>query len=192
MTKSYKITKLTDKKWLNLYEVEYSAKDGTPHHWLMASRKEHPVTDAARPDAVMIVPILKTPHGNRLVITKEFRITINDFEYGLPAGLIDENETVEQTIHRELKEETGLDVVKIHHISPPLYSSAGMTDESNCMALVEVSGTPSTYLNEAHEQIEIICMDINDICELLQSNKKIAAKAWGLLWHFISIGKIEF
>jgi ADP-ribose pyrophosphatase len=186
------ITKLTEQPWLNLFDVEYIAKEGSPHHWLMCSRKDKPVVDAATPDAVYIVAILPTPEGNRLVMIKEFRVAIDDGEYGFPAGLIDENETIESTVRRELKEETGLDVVTIHHVSPPVYSSAGMSDESCCMVLVTAAGTPSTDLNEAHEQIEVLLYDVEDIRALLQSNNKIAGKAWGLLYHFAAMGRIKF
>ena len=192
MDTDYTIRKLTDQPWLNLYDVAYTAKDDSTHHWLMCSRKDKPVEQAAEPDAVYIVPILPTPRGHRLVLTKEFRVAIDDVEYGFPAGLIDEGESIESTTRRELKEETGLDVKTIHHISPPVYSSAGMTDESCVMVLVTAGGTPSTALNEAHEQIEVVLFDVEDIRTLLQSDKKIAGKAWGMLYHFAITGRIEF
>ena len=192
MPESYHVTKLTEQKWLNLYDVEYTAKDGSPHRWMMCSRKDEPIADAATPDAVYIAAILPAPEGNRLVMTKEFRMAIDDGEYGFPAGLIDEGESIESTVRRELKEETGLDVVTIHHVSPPVYSSAGMSDESCCMVLVTAAGEPSTHLNETHEQIEVLLYDVEDITALLQSNKKIAGKAWGLLYHFAAMGRIQF
>ncbi|MBL7215855.1 MAG: NUDIX hydrolase [Phycisphaerae bacterium] len=188
-----KIKKLTDKKWLNLYDIEYQRREmKKTHHWLMCSRKENPVADADKPDAVVIVAIVETGDGNRLVLTREYRAAIADDEVGFPAGLIDAGESIQSTVKRELKEETGLDLVKIHHISMPVYSSAGLTDESCCMVLVEAAGTPSTDLNEEHEDIEVMLMDTGDIRQLLKSNKKIAAKAWGLLYHFATTGKIEF
>jgi ADP-ribose pyrophosphatase len=187
-----RITKLTDQKWLNLYDLEYRrANMDRPHHWLLCSRKDRPVVDAGLPDAVFIVPVLKTSDGNRLVMTREFRAPLDDYEFGFPAGLIDAGETVETTVRRELKEETGLEVVNIHHISPPVYSSAGMSDESCCMVLVEAAGTPSSDLNEAHEDIEVVLLDAAGIRSLLSSTQKIAGKAWGLLYHFAVTGKIE-
>ncbi|MHC4469173.1 MAG: hypothetical protein ACYSUZ_07455 [Planctomycetota bacterium] len=40
MATHYTITKLTEQPWLNLFDVAYSTKDGSPHHWLMCSRKD--------------------------------------------------------------------------------------------------------------------------------------------------------
>lgn len=191
MTEDYKITQLTDEKWLNLYDVTYQrAGMNSPHHWLMCSRKDRPVEEAAMPDAVVIIPVLETADGPRLVLTREFRAAIWDYEIGFPAGLIDEGEAIESTVRRELKEETGLDVVDICHISKPVYSSAGLTDESCNMVIVEAAGAPSTHLNEEHEDIDVLVMDADDIRSLLKSNAKIAAKAWGLLYHVALAGKI--
>ena len=192
MDTDYTIQKLTNQKWLNLYEVAYTSRDGSAHHWMLCSRKNRPIEQAGEPDAVYIAAIVPAPEGNRLVMTKEFRVAIDDVEYGFPAGLIDAGETIESTVRRELKEETGLAVETIHHLSPPVYSSAGMSDESCCMVLVTASGTPSTALNEAHEQIEVLLYDVSDIRALLQSPNKIAGKAWGLLYHFAATGKIDF
>ena len=157
----------------------------------MCSRKANPIADAAKADAVMIIPIVKTDQGNRLVVIKEFRIPIWDYEYSFPAGLIDDNEDVIKTIERELKEETGLEVVKINHISMPVYSSAGMSDESNHMVIVEAKGTTKNKVSHPDEDIEVFLMDVTDIKELLASNKKIAAKAWGIFYHYAQLGRIE-
>lgn len=192
MNANYTIKKLTDCQWLNLYEVAYADKTGATHQWVMSSRNDKPIEQAVTPDGVVIVSIIATPKGNRLVLTKEYRITLDDNEYGFPAGLIDAGETVETSVRRELKEETGLDVEMIHHVSPTVFSSTGVTDESSCMALVTATGEPSTHLNEAHEQIEVLLYDVDDIRTLLKSNKKIAAKAWGLLYHFAVTKRIEF
>ena len=96
-----------------------------------------------------------------------------------------------ETVKRELKEETGLELVKIGHISKPVYSSAGLSDESCYMAMVEARGEVSNQYQEPSEDIETILMDVDDIKALLESQSKVAAKAWGILYHYVKIGKIE-
>ena len=157
----------------------------------MCSRKKRPVRDASRADAVVVVPRIETDTGTRLVVTREFRVPIWDFEYGFPSGLIDEGETVEQAVSRELKEETGLELTKINHISAPVYSSAGLTDESCHMVLVETGGLTSNRWLEDSEDIEVLFLDVADIRDLLASDTKVAAKAWGLLRHYAAIGRID-
>ena len=41
------------------------------------------------------------------------------------------------------------------------------------------------------EDIEVLQMDVEGIRQLLDSDKKIAAKAWGLLYSYAASGKIE-
>lgn len=191
MQESYSVEKLTQSTWVNLFHVQYTHKSPDDKSWVMCSRKPRPIQDAAHPDAVVIVPTVDTPSGRRLVVTREFRVPIWDYEYGFPAGLIDPGESVEATIARELKEETGLDLVKINHLSAPVYSSAGLTDESCVMAMVQASGQVSSQHQEHLEDIEAILMDADQIQDLLASGKKVAAKAWGLLFHYVQLGRIE-
>jgi len=191
MKDEFEIKKLTDCKWANLFEVAYS-RGAVESKWFMCSRKERPIEDVGVADAVVIVPIIETGEGKRLVVTKEFRVPLWDYEYGFAAGLIDDGEDVEDTVARELKEETGLELVEIKHISRPVYSSAGLTDESVHMVLAEVKGEPTDEWQEHHEDIEVLLLDVDGVKELLESDKKIAAKAWGLLYYFAQNEEIGF
>ncbi len=191
MNDSYKLKKLTNCDWANMFEVRFKRKAQAERSWVMCSRKDRPIEDAAKADAVVIVPTIETDEGRRLVVTKEFRVPIWDFEYGFPAGLINDDEDMEQAIARELKEETGLELVRIKHVSAPVFSSAGLTDESCHMVLVEARGEVSDKWLDDTEDIEVLLLDVEGIRDLLASNKKIAAKAWGLLYHYAKTGLIE-
>lgn len=64
MIKILNVTKLTDYRWLNLYDVEYLTAEGKTGHWTFASRKPPQVSASVPPpplvaDAVVIVPLLK-------------------------------------------------------------------------------------------------------------------------------------
>ena len=191
MNDSYKLRKLTDCDWANLFEVRLKRKGQPERSWVMCSRKDKPIEDAAKADAVVIVATMDTDEGKRLVVTKEFRVPIWDYEYGFPAGLIDDGEDLQQTVARELKEETGLELVRIKHVSMPVFSSAGLTDESCNMILVEATGEISDKWLDHTEDIEVLLLDIEGIRDLLASDKKIAAKAWGLLYYYARTGLIE-
>jgi ADP-ribose pyrophosphatase len=177
--------------WANLFEVDYARKKQQRKRWIMCSRNDDPVTSASRADAVVIVATIDVNGKKKLVVTKEFRVPIWDFEYGFPAGLIDEGEDLETTVARELKEETGLELARIRHISTPVFSSAGLTDESCHMVLVEARGQVSDKWLDESEDIEVLLLDVEGIRELLASNKKIAAKAWGLLYHYTQTNQID-
>jgi ADP-ribose pyrophosphatase len=172
--------KLTDEKWLNLFNVKYVAKTGEEKSWQMATRKKEPKCVTGRydqPDAVVIVPFHKAK--DKLVITREYRVPLNDYEYGFPAGLIDEGESVEQAARRELREETGLNLSRLIKISPPIYSSAGMTDESVAMVYVECEGEPSNTGNTEFELIEVLLISPAQAFQMCSdSTLRFDAKAW--------------
>ena len=178
--------KLTDENWLNLFDVRYKAAAGPEKSWQMASRQNEPkcITGSyQRPDAVVIVPFHTA--RNRMVIIREFRVPLDDYEYGFPAGLVDKGESVEQAARRELMEETGLTVSRFIKVSPPIYSSAGMTDESVAMVYVECEGEPSNSANTDSEIIEIQLISPDEALDLLSdSTLKFDAKAWLVISQF--------
>ena len=178
--------KLTDEKWLNLFDVRYIARNGDEKSWKIATRQEEPkcVKNCyEQPDAVVIVPFHNVE--KKMVITREYRVPLNDFEYGFPAGLVDEGESVEQTTRRELREETGLTVRRIIKSSPPIYSSAGMTDESVVMVYVECEGQPSTSANTESEVIETLFIAPDEALRLIgDPTLKFDAKAWLVISQF--------
>jgi ADP-ribose pyrophosphatase len=185
--------KLTDLRWLNMFDVAYLDAAGHHRSWQMASRTPAPKCITGKfnmPDAVVIVPFHTTE--KKVVITREYRVALADYEYGFPAGLIDPGETIEQTARRELQEETGLTVTRFLKISPPIYSSAGMTDESVAMVYVECDGKPSTDGNTGSEVIEVQLVTRTQASQMCENPAlKFDVKAWLVLTGYAKKGMIE-
>jgi ADP-ribose pyrophosphatase len=183
--------KLTDLKWLNLFNVSYNDTASRTRAWQVASRQPTPKCISGRfdpPDAVVIAAF-HTDSG-RMVITREYRVPLADVEYGFPAGLVDPGESVEAAARRELAEETGLALTRVLAVGPPVYSSAGMTDESVVMVYVECEGDPCTAGNEGSEQIEVILASPEEVRHLCRTpGLKFDAKAWLVLWHLFGPGR---
>jgi ADP-ribose pyrophosphatase len=190
--KIIKAEKLTDCYPLNLFKISYLDRNGDPKLWFIASRDREPKCMTGRfydPDGVIIVPLHSGE--NRLVVTKEYRVAVGDYKYGFPAGLVDEGETVQEAARRELEEETGLILKRIIRISPPVFSSTGMTDETVSMVYVECEGRLSGKQNSSSEDIQPIFVSPEDAAALCaDSSLKFDVKAWLVLTMFAETGRV--
>ncbi len=165
-------------KWLNLFERHLDS-NGKKHSWLFASRQSSPqLASEKKPDAVVIVA--KT-ENNEIVVTREYRPAIGDYEIGFPAGLIEEGQTPEEAAIREMKEETGMDF-KVIHVSKNLFSSAGLTNESIVYVFGHATGEISSDHLQANEDIEVMFVDEFEFSE------PESARAWPLFRMFGLIG----
>ena len=193
------LTPLAQTKFLSLYDAKYTNKANKENHWIIASRKNY--EDLKEQyfngkkddiDAVVIAALHK--QSNKLVLVKQFRIPLNDYVYELPAGLIDANESIESTLERELKEETGLKLLEINEKlgRRQLYLSGGMTEESAALIYCTCEGEVSTDYLEADEDIEPILVDKEEAKKLLESNAKLDVKAFLTLQSFVVLGEELF
>jgi ADP-ribose pyrophosphatase len=181
---------LTDCKWLNMYETTYK-RQGHEGRWVFCSRKPPGKLSPTRrkPDAVMIVPTLIEDGVRRLVFLKEYRVALRTFEYHFPAGLIEDEDAVE-TARRELKEETGFHLTNVKHVSPRLFTTSGLTDESVVMVFAECQIGDGKQELEPNEQIEVLLLDYDGVCKMLKSNEPMDAKSWPILMMIQQQGKI--
>ena len=186
------VEKLTNEKWLNLFAAEFRHNDHTGR-WVFASRKEEPHAGPMRADAVVIVPrLVKRGKPARLVLLKEFRVPVGGYVYGFPAGLLEAGESVEASARREMFEETGMEVVKVKRVTPPLYSSCGLTDETAALVFVDVHSTPETKPHlEASEESEVVLWDYETVCRQCDApDAGMDAKVWGVLFMYHQLGKL--
>lgn len=183
---------LNQTKFLNFYHAVYENKLGQEKSWFIASRKPEEVMRKQcfehtedQVDAVLIVATHEA--SSKLVLVKQYRVPLNDYIYELPAGLVDEAEDFKVSVARELKEETGLQLVAIdeERSRQKVYLSPGMTDESVHMVYCTCTGELSKAYLEADEDIEPLLISKEKAKELLESNVKMDIKAFIILQQFI-------
>ncbi len=194
MSEILKVDKLTDEKWLNLYAASFRHGDHTGR-WIFASRKpgDDPYKVPDRCDAVLIAAILhEAGRPPRLVLLKEYRVPVGGYMIGLPAGLLDPGEGVEDTVRRELREETGFEVTAVRRITLPLYSTPGLTDEAAAVAYVDCASTPGGKADlQDSEDIEVLTLDYEEVCRMCdRTDLRFDAKAWMTLYMYRQLGKL--
>jgi ADP-ribose pyrophosphatase len=185
-----KTERITHERWLNLFvrTFRHRAHEG---HWVFASRRPEPTIPAMGFDAVIVVPVVRE-HGQppRLALVKEFRVPVGDYVYGFPAGLAEPGESMEAVARRELREETGLEVVDVLTISPPIYNTAGMTDEAVVMVFVTARMSDAGPAPEESEDLTVELLDHAQVCELCRSAARIDGKTWMALYMYQQLGQI--
>jgi len=82
-------TIIASSPYLNFVEIRFINKNNTESSWYSAER-------VGNRRAVIIVAYV----GEKLVVTKEYRVPLGGFEWSFPAGLIDAGEDIEMAAHR--------------------------------------------------------------------------------------------
>jgi ADP-ribose pyrophosphatase len=186
------LEKLTNEKWLNLFAAQFRNRDHVGR-WVFASRKPEPHAGQPHADAVVIVPtLLKRGQPPRLVVIREFRVPVGGYVYAFPAGLVEAGEAVEEAARREMVEETGMKVVKVKRVTPPLYSSSGLTDETAALAFVDVRSTAGVKPQlEESEESEVLLWDFETVCEMCDApDHGMDAKLWSVLCMCQLMGRL--
>lgn len=183
--------KLTNTKWLNLYEVDYE-KDGKIYDMYFASRRKEGNLDLENPnkiinDGSIVAPIL---NGDTLIMVKQYRPITDTYEIEFPAGLSKIGETPEECARRELKEETNLDIVSLSCILPPRHSATGLTDERTTIYVANVKGDINTYGLEESEELDLLTVNIKDIPRFVANNNVCQRDSMIALYVYADIKNI--
>ncbi len=179
--------KVKDGKYLKNYELTYINKAGREKKYEIVSRSEIPGPEAIgqRVSGVSIVAY----HEDKLLLLREFRMGVNQFVYNLCAGMINEGESLEECIQRELYEETGLHVKKIRCILPPSYAAVAFSDVKTQIAFVDVEGSFEDHTSE-NEQITANFYTKEEVRELLET-EEFSSRAQMAAYFFTVSGNIN-
>ena len=185
------IKKLTDNRFLNLYELDAQFRDGSRAPYYVASRRKtvdqlKAVTHDNHPDGVILYGV----HGeqkDKLVLIRQFRYPLNGYVYEFPAGLVEPGEDMMDAGIREMYEETGLNFSPVDGgaYSRPFFTTIGMTDESCGTVFGYCSGLPSVSNQEGTEDIQVVLADRTECLRILKE-ENVAIMCAYMLMHFIA------
>lgn len=208
--KKENIKSLFESRFIKVFDLQYD--EGK--HYYNATRRPLEKIAAIKPeeefrtmlpDAVTCVVILTIKDEEpKLLLTKEFRYPAGQFLLSPPAGLLDpEDETEENPViaaaKREITEETGIkpdEKDTFFVINPLLFSSPGMTDESNALvgAVVNLDDTltlsqEGAVGSECFDGFELL--SIKDAKEILKAGRDkdgifYSVYTWAALMYFVS------
>lgn len=160
------VNKVTDTKYLNLYACKYQKENDIVDYYVASRRKIENLSannaGKIHTDVVRIVPYFYKDNELFVVLTKEFRYPLNSYVYSIPAGLIDQGETQEDAVKREVFEEIGGEVLSTKLLAGPSYSSVGLTDEMLVSYMAEINLSNTQNL-DGNEIIEYFVMPFKDI-----------------------------
>ena len=197
MKKYTGIQKISDNKFLNLFHLDALSYSGKKFDYYFVSRRKKTklklLTKDINAEGVVIYPVLKN-EPDKIVMIRQYRYPLDDYLYELPAGLIDEGETPQQSAVREMKEETGLDFTVYtggnDAYRRPFFMGPGFTDESCNAVFGFAQGEINRDTMEDTETIQVIIVDKMEAARILKE-EKVSIRAAYLLMNFINSDKNE-
>ena len=202
----YPVETLLDTRFVKVFDLQYAPG----RHYIDATRrpKEELVCqlgdEAFRsmiPDAVSICAVWhEEGQEDRILLNMEYRYPLGQYVVSVPAGLIDpedrgqsREDAVRSAAVRELREETGVsmrgkDSFRLLH--PCLFSSPGLTDESNAMARIDLYGHSREELTQTNavgsEKFEGFRLITRQEAREMMAKEPISVYTWIGLSSFVN------
>ena len=185
------VKRLTENRFLNLYELDARQRDGKAIRYYVASRAKgtedlKSVSGHRRADGVIMYGVYGEKK-DRIVLIRQYRYPLGDYIYEFPAGLVEPGEDVREAGIREMFEETGMTFTprEGEYFERPFFTTVGMTDESCAMVFGYCSGTPSNEHQEAAEDIQVVLAD-RDECRRILKEENVAIMPAYMMMHFLN------
>ena len=157
-----KVKTIYENRFLKAYDLQY--EEGK-HYYVASRRTLNELTAIMNddeiknmvPDAVSCAVILNIKGREPvLCLSREYRFPAGHFLLSVPAGLIDKEDVENENpafvaAKRELEEEMGIKLEnsdELTFVSPLLFSTPGMTDESNAVVQVVINRDSMPVLSQ--------------------------------------------
>lgn len=181
-----KLEKKYQGKFLTYYVASFDMPNGKVKEYELVSRDPQLTLEKFGNNKCAGVGMVTFNVGKtKILLQREFRPATNHWVYNFPAGLIDEGETALEAAKREVKEETGLEVVNVNAVLPPSYASQGTSDELMQIVICECKGeiTGSIYVEE---EIKPKWYTKEEIQKLLDEGAFMSVRTQMFLWQWVN------
>ena len=184
--KLLKLERLHKGKFLSYYVADYLNKDGNIKQYEFISRDPNlTIENFGKNQPAGVGMVVFSKDKNKVLLESEFRLATNHFVYNFPAGLIDKGETASEAAKRELKEETGLDMIHLDVVLPPSYASQGTSDELMQIVVCEAEGEIKESCF-ADEEINTRWYTKDEIKTLINQGAYMSVRTQMFLWQWIN------
>ncbi|MDP2091336.1 MAG: NUDIX hydrolase [Candidatus Gracilibacteria bacterium] len=165
-------------KFVNKVEVDNKNPDGSVTTWEGAYRTVN---------KEVVGVLVENKEKGVFVLVEQFRPLVNARVMEMIAGLVDEGNTPEQTVEKEVKEETGYIAEKIMYLLKGP-KSAGLTNETANYYYAEASGERGEQdLGQAELSLEVIEVQntISDLLNLCLEKEKSGVLVCPSIWSAV-------
>lgn len=206
---NHPVETLLDTRFLKVFDLQYAPG----RHYYDATRrtKDQLVAgmsdgefEAMIPDAVSCCVIWHQEGKDpRMLLNREYRYPLGQFVISVPAGLIDpedrgqrREDAILAAARREIQEETGIrlsDRDRMAVMNPCLFSSPGMTDESNAMVRIDLYGHDEAELSQdlavGGEKFDGFLLADRETARRLMKEGRISVYTWiGMAMFLCDLG----
>ncbi|MCR4911168.1 MAG: NUDIX hydrolase [Bacilli bacterium] len=181
-----KLEKIYEGKFLTYYIADFETKLGHIKKYEFISRdKNLDINNFGKNKPAGVGMVCYSMDEKKVLLQQEFRLATNHVVYNFPAGLIDEGETALEAAKREIKEETGVDLVECIAILSPSYASQGTSDELMQIVICKCEGEikDSTFEDE---EIHAAWYTKEEIKKLLDEGAYMSVRTQMFLWQWVT------
>ena len=184
--KLIQLEKIHEGKYLTYYEATFINDNNHLKKYEFTSRSKNLTMDSFGkqvPVGVGLIPYNKDK--SKILLEREFRLATNHHVYNFPAGLIDAGETPSEAAKRELKEETGVDLIEVIDVLPPSFALPGTSDELMCIVVCTAEGEIQDSIFE-DEEIKAKWYSKEEIRKLLNEGAYMSVRTQMFLYMWIN------